>query len=283
MAEFPHQMTRSLLFEFLNGKGGGQYLDVVHGVATLAAEKGIVPCDGPPQHRQALKLLDHTDNWKLHEDIRQLLWQLIVQGVLVPGRDRNNQEWPWFSVTEHGQQVLAAEKPQPYDPDGFIAEFQRKNPDADPVILDYLEEGVRAFNYGCPKSAAVMIGAASEKAILLLHEAFENAITDAKLRKKYQGEAGTTTTIARKYQALRRRLDQMVGKGTLPDREQRFVTDELHGCFQLIKRQRDAAGHPAIVAHHDPDSVFVNLRLMTEHIRGVYALIDFFGSNPAEW
>lgn len=75
----------------------------------------------------------------------------------------------------------------------------------------------------------------------------------------------------------------MADKGNLPEREQRLIEDELHGCVVLLKRQRDAAGHPAIVTDHDPDSVFVNLRLMTEHIRGVYDLISYFKTHQADW
>lgn len=271
------------MLEFLKGKVGGQYVHVVEGIVALAVEKGRIPSDGPPQHGRVLNLLDRPDELRLYEDVRQLLWQLIVQGILVPGLDKNNQSWPWFTVTEHGKTVIDSQKPQPYDPDGFLEHFSQTVPAADPVIVDYLEEGVRAFNYGCFKAAAVMIGAASEMAILLLYKQFDGKITDNRKAKKFRDESGTNTTIARKYQALKKRLDAMGVAGKLPEDKQRIVSDQLHGCFELIKRQRDAAGHPAIVAHHDPDTVFVNLRLMIEHIRGVYVLIDYFDSYPADW
>jgi len=283
MAEFPHQMTRSLLLEYLKGKSGGQYLNVVEGVVTLAAEKGIIPCDGPPQHRRVLNLLARPDEWRIHEDIRQLLWQLIVQGVLVPGKDKNNQEWPWFTVTEYGKQVVAAQKPQPYDPDGFLEEFRRQNPNANPVVLDYLEEGVRAFNYGCFKAAAVMIGAASEKAILLLKDQFEANITDGAKKAAFEKDCKKSWAVTNQYRVLKDRLDKMADAKKLTRDLSETVAAELPGCFEMIRRQRNAAGHPDIVARHDPDSVFLNLRMMSEYMRGVHALIEYFHNHPADW
>ena len=102
----------------------------------------------------------------------------------------SNAEWPWYRLTERGRAAVASGAPQPYDPDGFIGFFDKKNPAADHVLRDYVIEAVKAFNVGCLKASAVMLGCASEKCILLLLDAFAGAITDPAKRAKFERDAG---------------------------------------------------------------------------------------------
>ena len=283
MSSFPFEQTRALLLEYLKDKPSGQFQRVVAGVVELAVSKGL---HTPPPGRQrgdGRSLLKGTDAHGVPELIRQQLWQLLVQGVLVFGMNEDNPNWPWYRLTEYGVKVAQATGPQPYDPTGFLADFTAKNPGADPVILDYLTEAVTAFNHGCPKSAAVMMGAASEKALLLLHDAFQVAITDTSKKAIFDRDSRKSWTIHSKYRVLKDRLDQMVAAKKLAGDLRDTISFELPAGFDLIRRQRNAAGHPEIVANHDPDAVFLNLRVMTEYIRRVYLLIDHFDSNPADW
>ena len=168
--------------------------------------------------------------------------------------------------------------PQPYDPDNFLQEFERENPGADPVIVDYLAEALQAFNHGCQKSAAVMIGAASEKALLLLLEAFEAAITDEGKREKFR--KSYKWTIASRYRALKDNLDRLVEAKVLPREQGEVVSGLLPVTFEIIRRHRNAAGHPEIVATPNPDTNFLTLRGFTEYVRGIYLLIEHLKKNP---
>lgn len=220
---------------------------------------------------------------QVYELVRQHLWHFLVQGVIVFGQDRHNPNWPWFRLTGHGEAVVDGTGPQPYDPTGYLADFMAKNPHVDPVVFSYVDEAVRAFNHDCPKSAAVMIGAASEQAILLLHEAVGAAISDAAKKAQYERESEARWTISNKYNLLKDRLDKMVATKNLIGDLRETVGSELPGLFELARRQRNAAGHPAIVANVDADSLFLTLRVMTEYVRRIQALVEHFAVNPAAW
>jgi len=164
-----------------------------------------------------------------------------------------------------------------------MEDFRNRNPNADPVIVDYMEEGVRTFNHGCPKAAAVMIGAASEKAILLLHDKLKSEITDAAKLADFERDCRRSWAITNQYRVLKDRLDRMVAARRLTRELNEIVSGDLPACFEMIRRQRNAAGHPTIVGRHEPDAVFLNLRVMSEFIKGIYSLIEYFDTNPADW
>lgn len=279
--DFPYQQLRSLLLEVLAEKPQGQYLHAVEAVGVRAVKTGLW---APPPGRSSMdgNPLTGRIRDRVAEEVRQLLWQFVVQGLLVPGMNQSNPDWPWYRLTARGEEVAKAGAPQPYDPDGFIAFFDRKNPEADPVVRDYLVEAVGAFNAGCPKAAAVMLGCASEKAILLLVDSFGAAITDPGRKAQFEKDTGGWM-IASKYGVLKDRLAKLVVAKKLPKELAETAQGDLDIGFQLVRRQRNAAGHPDIVGHHDPDSVFISLRFMADYVARAQALVDHFRVSPADW
>jgi hypothetical protein len=269
-SQFPYEQTRALLLEFFQTHEQGQYVEAVAGVANLAAQKGLI--QGAGNDGRSIESLAHHERHRLQEQIRQTFWQLLVQEILVFGLNDMNANWPWYRLTEYGQDVVKGQGAQPYDPDNFLQEFQRENRDADPVIVDYLDEALRAFNHGCQKSAAVMIGAASEKALLLLLEAFEAAITDQGKRERFR--KSYRWTISSKVQALKEGLAK-----NLPRDMEEAASNALQGLSERIRRVRNEAGHPEIFATPHPDANFLTLRVFTEYTRNVYLLIEHLKRN----
>lgn len=280
MDKLTPQVLRPLVLEHLSNNPSGQVADVVHGAVELAVGKKMIDVPyGDSLGRYELKaLFDQT---------QMIMWQLLPQGILVWGLDGDlNDKYPFYRLTEHGKTVLAepGAKPQPYDPDGFLKEFKRLVPDADPIVFDYLEEAVRAFNAACYKSAAVMLGAASEKLTLVLHSKLEASITDPTKRAKFAKDSDTIS-IFKKFDALKDRLDLMDGVKKFKDHHELrgTIRHDLPAVSELIRRCRNDAGHPDIPTATDPDTVFLSLRVFTEHTRKVHELIGYFDSNPADW
>ena len=279
-----YQQARSLLLEHLKVAPTGDYEAAWRGVLTLACARGLLPGVTVPQGaRDVAGCMIGPARSTVANHVQELLWQLLVQGIVVFGQDAVNATWPWYRLTAYGQRVVDGAQPQPHDPDAFLSEFLRVVPTADPVVYDYLEEAVHAFNHGCPKAAAVMLGAASEKAILLLCEAFGSAIADLAERRKFDKNSTKTWSISNKYNVLKGRLDLMVGAKKLQGEHADTVQNLLPGGFELIRRVRNAAGHPEAPGSVDPDTVFLNLRLFTEYARRVCALTEHFATNPADW
>ena len=191
--------------------------------------------------------------------------------------DASNVGWPFFKLTEHGRKVIQQGAPQPYDPDGFLTHFKRIVPQADATVYSYLEEAVATFNHACPRASAVMLGCASEKLILLLCDAFEKSISDATKKTRYQKDAAAHWSIANKYKVLSDRLDAVVAgkKVTVPQEIFETIQAELPAGYELLRRTRNAAGHPEVPTAVEPDTVFMNLRMFIEYARRVYALLGF--------
>ena len=276
--EFPYEHTKALLLAYLKDNPQGDYSGAVEGVVEIAVRTRVHTPKKPPDGRKYFELLEHHERENVGERVRQLLWQLLIQGVIVFGRNDLNPLWPLYRVTEYGEGVVKGQGPQPYDPNNFMQEFGRVNAAADPVIMDYLDEALRTFNHGCQKSTCVMIGAASEKAILLLHDAFETAIADA--GKKAMFKKSYNWTIHSKYKALKAGLDTLVASNSMPRDLGEIVTGQVPGAFELIRRYRNSSGHPEIVKHVDPDTNFLTLRIFTEYVRCIYLLIDYCKANP---
>jgi hypothetical protein len=276
------QVVRELVLEHLREHFSGQGDHVVHGVFSLGFRRRLFPelVGGNisyeslgPSEREGFYLL-----------VYQHLWQLLTQGVLVWGMNKSNPNYPFYRLTAYGVSVVATSKPQPYDPDGFLKEFDRQVPGADQVVRDYLEEAVRAFNANCFRSAAVMVGGASEKALLLLHEEFENQITDPTKKNAFQRDSAGIS-IHRQYKTLKDRLDKMVSARKFSNRDlNETIGSELPAGFELIRRCRNEAGHPELNGTADQDRVFLNLRTFIEYAKRVHALTDHFKApNPADW
>jgi hypothetical protein len=285
MPERPtYEILTALALELLLEKGSdgsGEYSELVERVANRTVGLGLlIPDPGRASQYKAFDRLSHQDRYFVEETVRQALWTFLIQGILVFGSNANNQQWPRYRLTPHGELVFKAGRPQPYDPDGFIAEFRRVNPAAHLVIVEYLEEAVRAFNHRCYRSAAVMTGCVSEKAILLLADQFELAIKSQADRKTFQ--ESYRWTIQSRYRALKAGLDNMVSLKLLPRGQfSDIVSGELPSAFEIIRRARNAAGHPEMPQQSDPDSIFLTLRICTHYVRALTDLETYFATNAA--
>lgn len=211
------------------------------------------------------------------------MWDCLLKRIVVFGSDSLNPEWPFYRVTDHGLSVLKSAAPQPYDPDGFMAHFDATCGSIDPVVRGYVAEAVHAFNSDCTRAAAVMLGCASEKLLLLLLEAFEMSISDAAKRAKFSKDLAAKWAISHRYATMRDRLDLMVTARKLPHEHSETVAGELPAGFEMLRRCRNAAGHPDAPGDVEPDTVFLNLRMFTEYARRVQGLITHFASHAADW
>lgn len=217
------------------------------------------------------------------EHVREAMWDCLLKRIIVFGSDSLNPEWPFYRLTDHGAHVLKSVAPQPYDPDGFMSYFDATCSGIDPAVRSYVAEAVHAFNSDCTRAAAVMLGCASEKLLLLLCESFEAAIGDATKKAKFSKDLAARWAISHKYTTLRDRLELMVTAKKIPHEHAETVAGELPAGFELLRRCRNAAGHPDVPGDVSNDTVFLNLRTFTEYARRVQSMITHFGATAADW
>jgi hypothetical protein len=210
--------------------------------------------------------------------ILEIVWSLIVQGILIPGVEDGNQGWPHFRLTIYGRKCIEADHILPHDPDGFLAQFRGDAPHIDPTVLEYLTESLQCFVHGLQRAAAVMLGGASEQAILLMIESFGNSISDTSNKQKFVTSFAKTQSIFKKYELFEKHLPTI--KERLPRELAENIDSQLKGVFDLIRNSRNDAGHPAMGSGVNRDGVYSHLRLFTPYYKRINALTAWFAANP---
>jgi hypothetical protein len=211
--------------------------------------------------------------------LNEVIWSLILERILVPGINDSNPNLPFLRLTEYGERCVAEERILPHDPDGYLREFQIVVPNAHPTIVEYLTESLQCYIHGLNRAAAVMLGGASEQAVLLLIESYTNSICDATLQQQFKSQSEKAPSIFRKFEHFERQLS------TVRQHMPRTLTDNLdsllRGVFDLIRSSRNDAGHPASGTQVSRDAVYSHLRLFVPYCERIYGLIEWFSANAA--
>jgi hypothetical protein len=246
---------------------------VCNNVAELAVRKQIVSDvgQGITVHYGGRYVLQNRDQ----DHVREIIWNLIVEGVLTIGTNSSNTEWPWLKLTEYGHSMVNSEMPAPHDPSGYLARLRNDIPNIDPVIIIYLIETLKTYNINLVLSSSIMLGCASEKALSLLIDAFINSHTDP-TRKKTVTEKFNNKTIKRQFDEFIRSLTTI--KDEIPKDIRDGLNNVLLGVFEMIRSYRNDAGHPTgktIIK----EQVFANIQVFIPYLKKVYQLIEYFESR----
>jgi len=205
--------------------------------------------------------------------IREIIWELLVQGVLAPGFDASNLEFPFIHVTEFGAQCLEADTILPHAPGRYLEQLQQQlNQPLDDIVLTYVRESLLTFLAGHYLAATVMLGVGSERCVDLLIEAYSNAIGNANERQDFRNDIQRAgRSVKRRFDVLRDALLALnlpVGLGDALD-------IQLSGIFTLIRYTRNDAGHPT-GRTIGRDLAHGNLLLFSQYCHRVYGLIEYF-------
>jgi len=200
---------------------------------------------------------------------------LIVQGVLVPGMNDTNPEWPFIRVTPYGERVLSAGASIPHDPDGYLLDLKTKVPALDTLAEMYLAESLQCFLRGTYMASTVMLGVAAEATMISLVEATADSIEDAQEREKFEKDT-STWIVSRKYAALQKKIPSFRKKLSREIGQDLEVM--MDGCFTLIRNYRNETGHPT-GRTVQRDECFANLQLFKVYCKRVYDLIGWLREN----
>jgi hypothetical protein len=240
------------MLESLRREPPQQYLGFKRNTALVLRERAL-PTDGDPRLGDDVQL-------RLVDDrrFRELLWSLINSGVLVQGMDSSNDQWPWLSVTELGEDYLQHREADVYDPERYIEQLSHQYA-VDDVEARFLGQAIAAFHADLPDAAAVMLGATAEHLVLLLARAIteaDSAVT-RRVEKETRGPALSLLTYVNRY------LESHKDRLSRQQREELSTT--FAGVASMIRVARNSGGHPALEAV-GRDHALVLLRLFP-HLR----------------
>ena len=244
---------RELVFDFLRRR---LYVNIGQGLGDLFM-------DSPSFQRE-------VDTSK----VRDILWELLLQGVLAPGKDSLpvNFFFPYIHVTEYGKRCLEANAILPHDPDGYLQRLQQQvRQPLDDIVLAYVREALLTFRARCYPASTVMLGVASERCVDLLIEAYSNAIEDRDQKAAFEKKAKSGSGLKSRFDALRKKLSAP----TVPKGLMDALDIQLSGILTVIRYSRNDAGHPTGLKV-DRDTAHANLLLFPQYCKRVYDLIDHF-------
>jgi hypothetical protein len=183
-----------------------------------------------------------------------------------------------LELTKRGREWIDAQEPTPELPAEYLTALQRMVPNLDDVVREYVVEGLGSFEHDRFRAAAVMIGAASEKALYMLAEMMLDAISTARWK--------TNFNTALKRRDLAELFEQMKNvlrhANNLPGRSFEIFDggqDHLVSLIKAVQVQRNNAVHPMNEKISD-DTVRLSYLAFPYALQKVEQLRDWFSKNP---
>lgn len=168
----------------------------------------------------------------------------------------------------------------PAEIEKFPQTLRERVEECDDVILWFFQEALRCYKADSVAGAAFMLGAASEKAILLLIEEYGNAITKEENRARFFSRVNNKM-ISKKYEEFKGSYNGCKSKPTELILAQ-DLTQLLDNAFNFYRFSRNAVGHPQIVPDLDKGVVLANLGQFITYVERIYGLMRHFKEHGVE-
>jgi hypothetical protein len=217
------------------------------------------------------------DERELEAMANQLIWELMVRGVLTPGGDATYLDFQVLKLTESGMKILDIERHVPEsDPGKFIERItEQVNRPIDEIVKIYLRESVLTLMTGYHVATTVMLSVASERLLDILIDEYSKA------SKKKTGKDTFGNKIKRAGRSTKERFDTLrtdLQKADLPPDMVETVDMQLSGLYTLIRYARNDEGAPSGRAF-DQDTAHAGLLLFPQYCVHVYGLINHLQQN----
>jgi hypothetical protein len=268
-----YEELRPFVLGALKQKPETQVIELLNLVENLVLSKGFY--SGATSWSYGGQVTEHKMPQEDREKVREIIGEFIVEGILTWGINELNPGPPFLKVTKYGQDCLLAGDVLPHDPDGYLKYLRGEIPAIDETILMYVTESLQTFLKGNLLASTVMLGGASEKAVLLLIESFTDAISDSNEKQQFEREI-ERYGILRKFEEFKKKLDSV--KAKIPRSLSDDLDIQLDGIFNLIRNCRNDVGHPT-GRKIERRLAFANLQLFIPYCKRIYDLIEYFNNN----
>lgn len=217
------------------------------------------------------------DERELEAVANQLIWELMVRGVLSPGGDATYLDFQVLKLTETGKKILKIERHIPEtDPGKFIERItEQVNRPIDEIVKIYLRESVLTLMTGYHVATTVMLSVASERLLDILIDEYSKA------SERKTGKETFANKIRRAGRSTKERFDTLrtdLQKADLPPDMVETVDMQLSGLYTLIRYGRNDEGAPSGRAF-DQDTAHAGLLLFPQYCVHAYGLITHLQEN----
>ncbi len=204
--------------------------------------------------------------------LQEVLWELLVQGVLAPGKNSLNLNLPFVHVTPYGAQCLEDGRILVHDPDGYIQHFDRiTGHRTDAFITQTLGDALSVFHGSTRSATAVHLARIAEHLFDQLADSLIRTGTrDGKGTKRLESASRFSRSRA---QAVIHALEHRDIPSALLD----LVEPQLNGLLALMQHARAQDGSPR-VAVVTRDQLLGFFMLLPEQCAFVYHLLEALDS-----
>ena len=201
--------------------------------------------------------------------LNEVLWELLTQGVLAPGKNSLNPDLPFVHVTEYGTRCIEDGAILAHDPERYIERLKgRTNSKANSIVVESAREGLLTYLDGRYTAAVVLLAHAGE---CLLGE-----LAGALVRSGRRTGHGTKRVEA-SCRAVERQA-AAIERALLGRRPPKAIADEtetqLAGLRELIRLVRADGGTPRIPSV-DRDLTLAQFLLFPDRCRFTYHVMDW--------
>jgi hypothetical protein len=202
----------------------------------------------PHQYHPGQTYLYDQAPYDLQSVANQGFFYLLNAGYIYPkptGDYLNFSRSEWYCWTERGLQWIKGGEPIPEEVTGYMKFLKEHVPTLDDVIGQYILEALKAFNREAFFAAAVMVGAASEKAVYLLAASLLNALKPSRRRTMLETALNKRQLFAL-LDCVRKTIEDCSANNPapIPYSVSEGVSAHLASLFEAIRTQRNDAVHP---------------------------------------
>jgi len=209
--------------------------------------------------RQVAEEYERHDVLSLHE----IVWDLLVQGILAPGKNSLNLNLPFVHVTEAGAAYLDDGTIEVYDPEGYVARLAAQTEHRISLsVMAEAREALLCFLAGRYAASLSMLARGVE------------ALFDEILVA-----AGTQVTDPLAPCDRRGVVANALGCANLPAETAEHVTVCLDDLHAIVRTLRDPSSRPK-VATLNRDTVLARLLMFPNQCRIAYDVIALLHSTP---
>jgi hypothetical protein len=221
----------------------------------------------------------NEDSASLKQSAVEAWLYLQRRGFVIPGsKTFPSLDSSHLEITNRGREWIYGTDPIPELQAEYLTTLQKMVPNLDEVVREYVVEGLGSFQHDRFRAAAVMIGAASEKALYMLAEKMVDAISTSSWKAKFS-TALKRRDLAELFDQMKKVLEHA---DKLPARPFEIFDggqDHLVSLIKAVQVQRNNAVHPMNEKVSD-DTVRLSYLAFPYALQRAEQLREWFSKNP---
>lgn len=204
-----------------------------------------------------------------YHQVMEAVWALISQGLAYLDYSQPAAENWSLRLTGAGFAAATDEEITPDDPGGYLKRLITEIPEITPLVKGYAEEALLAYNARLYRASAIMLGIASEAAVLEVALALARVMKNPEAKPYLETINSRRQNFVAKFDTFAQKLRSK--KNSIPEDLADGLDLTLNSVADLLRVSRNDAGHPTQKTINRDDS-FILLRMFVRYARKLYSL-----------